>query len=326
MSRRLLVMLTVLLMLALALPASAAQRDGLAITVSCTGFSTLGGSLNLNRDNTGAGRERFQIVARDGGGATIYSGPVESFFVGSSIDFPANLKTDFSTAPASNPIVVSVVSAAGNGLAEQVVYSASGRCVSLPTVETEDVVVSGVTSPSVAVNVLPPSGENSDDAIAAQPGYALVNTGYLNLRSGDGAEYTIVGRVAGGDKLIVLGTNAAKNWWFVQAGDLVGWALGDFLFLRGDLTDVPEILPVGEIALPRFFLYSDNVLRATKVAGSEGLCTVAKNLEYEIVGRNADLSQVKVNAVCESTPVQGWLAVDQGAVRNIGSVAIPVVD
>jgi hypothetical protein len=319
-------MLTVLLMLALALPASAAQRDGLAITVSCTGFSTLGGSLNLNRDNTGAGRERFQIVARDGGGATIYSGPVESFFVGSSIDFPANLKTDFSTAPASNPIVVSVVSAAGNGLAEQVVYSASGRCVSLPTVETEDVVVSGVTSPSVAVNVLPPSGENSDDAIAAQPGYALVNTGYLNLRSGDGPEYTIVGRVAGGDKLIVLGTNAAKNWWFVQAGDLVGWALGDFLFLRGDLTDVPEILPVGEIALPRFFLYSDNVLRATKVPGSEGLCTVAKNLEYEIVGRNADLSQVKVNAVCESTPVQGWLAVDQGAVRNIGSVAIPVVD
>lgn len=326
MSRRLLVMLTVLLMLALALPASAAQRDGLAITVSCTGFSTLGGSLNLNRDNTGAGRERFQIVARDGGGATIYSGPVESFFVGSSIDFPANLKTDFSTAPASNPIVVSVVSAAGNGLAEQVVYSASGRCVSLPTVETVDVVVSGVTSPSVAVNVLPPSGENSDDAIAAQPGYALVNTGYLNLRSGDGPEYTIVGRVAGGDKLIVLGTNAAKNWWFVQAGDLVGWALGDFLFLRGDLTDVPEILPVGEIALPRFFLYSDTVLRATKVPGSEGLCTVAKNLEYEIVGRNADLSQVKVNAVCESTPVQGWLAVDQGAVRNIGSVAIPVVD
>jgi hypothetical protein len=193
-------------------------------------------------------------------------------------------------------------------------------------VETVDVVVSGVTSPSVAVNVLPPSGENSDDAIAAQPGYALVNTGYLNLRSGDGPEYTIVGRVAGGDKLIVLGTNAAKNWWFVQAGDLVGWALGDFLFLRGDLTDVPEILPVGEIALPRFFLYSDTVLRATKVPGSEGLCTVAKNLEYEIVGRNADLSQVKVNAVCESTPVQGWLAVDQGAVRNIGSVAIPVVD
>lgn len=326
MSRRLLVMLTVLLMLALALPASAAERDGLAITVSCTGFTTLGGSLNLNRDNTGAGRERFQIVARDGGGATIYSGQVESFFVGSSLDFPASLTTDFSTAPASNPIIVSVVSAAGNGLAEQVVYSAAGRCVSLPTVEVENVVVSGVTSPSVAVNVLPPSGTNSDADIAALPGYALVNTSFLNLRSGDGPEYTIVGRVDGADKLIVLGRNESLSWWFVKAGDVVGWVISDFILLRGDLTDTPVVVPVGEIALPRFFLYSDNVLRATAAAGSEGLCTVAKSLEYEIVGRNADLSQVKVNAVCNNTPVQGWLAVDQGAVRNIGNVAIPVVD
>lgn len=326
MSRRLLVMLTVLLMLALALPASAATRNGLAITVNCTGFTSLGGSLNLNRDNTGAGRERFQIVARDGNGATIYSGPVESFFVGASIDFPDSLSTDFSTAPAANPIVVSLVSAAGNGLAEQVVYSASGRCVSLPTIEVEDVIASGVTSPSVAVNVLPPSGENSEDTIAIQPGFALVNTGYLNLRSGDGPEFTIVGRVAGGDKLVVLGRNANLSWWLVQAGDIVGWALGDFLLLRGDLTDAPEVVAVGEIALPRFFLYSDNVLRATRASDSEALCTVAKNLEYEIVGRNSDLSQVKVNAVCNNTPVQGWLNVDQGAVRNIGSIAIPVVD
>lgn len=324
MSRRLLVMLTLLLMFALALPASAAQRDGLAITVNCTGFTALGGSLNLNRDNTGAGRERFQIVARDGGGATIYSGPVESFFVGSSIDFPASLKTDFSAAPASNPIIVSVVSAAGNGLAEQVVYSASGRCVSLPTVEAENVVVSGVTSPSVAVNILPPSGENTDDTIAAQPGFALVNTGFLNLRSGDGPEYTIVGRVTGGDKLVVIGRNEKLSWWLVQAGDIVGWALGDFLLLRGDLTDVAEVVAVGEIALPRFFLYSDSNLRATALESSEVLCAVAKNLEYEIVGRNNDLSQVKVNAVCENTPVQGWLAVDSGAVRNVGSVGIPV--
>jgi hypothetical protein len=326
MSRRLLVMLTLLLMLALALPANAARRDGLAITVTCTGFTSMGGRLHLNRDNTGAAREHFQIVARDGGGATIYSGPVESFFVGSSISFPVNLKTDFSTAPASNPIVVSVVSAAGNGLAEQVVYAAAGRCSSLPTVEVEDVVVSGVTSPSVGVNTLPPSGENSDDDIAAQPGYAIVNTGYLNLRSGDGPEYTIVGRVAGGDNLIVLGRNKPMSWWLVQAGDVVGWALGDFLFLRGDLTDVPVVVPVGEIALPRFFLYSDNVLRKTKSPESDALCTVAKNLEYEIVGRNSNLSRVKVNAVCDNTPVQGWLSVDQGAVRNTGDVAIPVVD
>ncbi len=326
MSRRILVTITVLLMLALALPASAADRDGLAITVSCTGFTSLGGSLILDRDNTGAGRERFQIIARDGAGTTIYSGPIESFYVGSTIYFPVNLTTSFSSSPASNPIVVSVISASGNGVLEQNVYSASGRCSSLPTVEAVDAEITGVTSPSVPVNVLPPSGENSAAEIAVQPGYAVVNTAFLNLRSGDGPEFTIVGRVAGGDKLIVLGRNDDFSWWYVQAGDIVGWAISDFIVARGDLTDIAIVIPAGEIALPRFFLYSDNILRATASAAGVGLCTLEGNLEYEIIGRTSSLSMVKVNATCDGAAVSGWLAVDQGAVRNPAQLAIPVTD
>lgn len=326
MARRSLVILTVFLMLALALPASAAKRDGLALAITCTGFTSLGGTLHLNRDNTGAGREHFQIIAHDGDGTTIYSGPVESFYVGSSIAFPVNLTTGFTTPPASNPIVVSVISGAGNALAEQVAYAASGRCSSLPTVESEADLVSGVTSPSVAVNMLPPSERNTESEIASQSGYGIVNTAYLNLRSGDGPEYTIVGRADGGAKLIVLGHNESLSWWFVRAGNVVGWVIGDFIVLRGDLTDVPLVVPVGEIALPRFFLYSDTALRVSAAPDSAALCTVAKNLEYEIVGHNGDLSQVKVNAVCDNAPVQGWLAVAQGAVRNAGKVGIPVVE
>ena len=326
MSRRILVTITVLLMLALALPASAVDRDALAITVSCTGSTALGGSLILDRDNTGAGRERFQIIARDGAGTTIYSGPIESFYVGSTIYFPVNLTTSFSSSPASNPIVVSVISASGNGVLEQNVYSASGRCSSLPTVEAVDAEITGVTSPSVPVNVLPPSGENSAAEIAVQPGYAVVNTAFLNLRSGDGPEFTIVGRVAGGDKLIVLGRNDDFSWWYVQAGDIVGWAISDFIVARGDLTDIAIVIPAGEIALPRFFLYSDNILRATASAAGVGLCTLEGNLEYEIIGRTSSLSMVKVNATCDGAAVSGWLAVDQGAVRNPAQLAIPVTD
>src|SRR5690606_9931244 len=114
--------------------------------------------------------ERFQIIAKDGAGSTIYSGPVESFYVGSTIFFPVNLSTNFASVPASNPIVVSVVSASGNNLLEQIVYSASGRCSSLPTAEAAPNVVTGVTSPSVPVNVLPPGGLNSDADVRAQAG------------------------------------------------------------------------------------------------------------------------------------------------------------
>src|SRR5690606_37891271 len=116
MSRRLCLVLTALLLLALVVPASAARRDGLAFTVGCTGFTSLGGSVILNRDNTGSGREQFQILAKDGFGTVIYSGPLESFFAGSTIYFPINHVTSFSGEPAANPIVVSVISGAGNGL------------------------------------------------------------------------------------------------------------------------------------------------------------------------------------------------------------------
>ncbi|NOG51005.1 MAG: hypothetical protein HND48_17360 [Chloroflexi bacterium] len=82
MTRRATLIVMLLLAVLLALPAAAADRNNLSLTVTCTGFTTQGGSITLDRDNTGAGRERFSFVASDGNGTTIYSGPVESFYVG----------------------------------------------------------------------------------------------------------------------------------------------------------------------------------------------------------------------------------------------------
>lgn len=324
MNRRLLIVITALLLLAVALPAAAAERKGLSITLGCTNFTVTGGSLILNRDNTGAGRERFQIIVKDGSGAAIYSGPAESFYVGATVNFPANLRTNFSSPAASNPISVSVISAAGNGLPEQVVYSATGNCANLPTVEAAAVGVTGVTSPSVPVNTLPPGGENADTLIDSQAGHGIVNTSYLNLRSGDGPEYTIVGRVRGGAKLVILGRNESASWWYVKAGDVVGWVISDFIVIRGDVRSAPVVVPAGEVALPRLFLYGDATLRATASAAGAPLCTVPGNLEYEIVGRNSSLSWVRVNAKCGDSATQGWLAVELGAIRNTGQVSIPV--
>jgi hypothetical protein len=307
-----------LLIALLAMPAQAATRSGLAFRVSCTGFNILGGSITLDRDNTGAGRERFSMVATDGGGKTLYAGPVESFWVGGSVTFPTGASIDFSDVAEANPITVALVSDAGNGLDAQVVYAASGTCSSLATAEAAFVSPGGVTSPSIPLNSVPDLSSSSDAAIAAAPGYLVVNTGYLNLRSGDGPEYTIVGRAAGGAKLLALGRNANFTWWYVQAGDVVGWTLAELLVARGDLTDVPVVVPQGEIALPRLFLYRAATLTATP--GGAPVCDVAGNLEYEITARTAGATFVKVNAECGS----GWLAVALGAIRNPASLAIPV--
>ncbi|NOG51004.1 MAG: hypothetical protein HND48_17355 [Chloroflexi bacterium] len=76
--------------------------------------------------------------------------------------------------------------------------------------------------------------------------------------------------MSGGDKLIALGRNDDFSWWYVKAGNLVGWAISDYLIARLDLTDVPVVIPAGEIALPRFFLYSLAKPAAQPIGGVSG--------------------------------------------------------
>lgn len=312
-----------ILLLLIALPAQAARRDGLALTANCAGFSSLGGSLVLDRDNTGAGREAFQIWAVDGDGTVLYQGPTESFLVGGAVDFPNGYKINYTTAPDHNPIFVMVTSVEGNGLRAQTAYTAEGRCVGLPTIEQET--LEGVSTASIPMNTVPTLSNNSDDDLRGEPAILFANTAYLNLRSGDGPEYTIVGRVAGGARLIPLGHNADFTWWYVEVGDVVGWVLAELVLPRGDFTQVPEVEPVGVIALPRFFLFSDQNLLTLPDRYSAAVCELTGNLEYEVTGRTGEGSYFYVTATCaDGTAAEGWLPADFGGLRNPGTLQIPV--
>lgn len=69
----------------------------------------------------------------------------------------------------------------------------------------------------------------------------VVNTGFLNLRSGPSAGYSIVASVAGGTELAVLG-RATDNVWFLVQGDFgQGWLNSQFTLFRGDYSSVPII-------------------------------------------------------------------------------------
>jgi uncharacterized protein YgiM (DUF1202 family) len=69
----------------------------------------------------------------------------------------------------------------------------------------------------------------------------IVNTGFLNLRSGPSAAYSVVATVAGGTELIVLG-RATDNVWFLVQGDFgQGWLNSQFALFRGDYSTVPVI-------------------------------------------------------------------------------------
>lgn len=71
--------------------------------------------------------------------------------------------------------------------------------------------------------------------------YVIVNTGFLNLRSGPSAGYSVIATVAGGTELAVLG-RATDNVWFLVQGDFgQAWLNSQFGLFRGDYSTVPVI-------------------------------------------------------------------------------------
>lgn len=321
----------IVLILAVSLgSASAAVREGLVFRVDCEGFTSLGGSVKLDRDNTGTGREQFVITAVDGNNNVIFAPMTESFIVGSRISFPVGASFKWTTAPTANPIVVRVYSPSSGELTEQTIFAAAGACDTLATVATSDFsllrVLDGRTSPSIALNQYPPRPFGGSDLIQNQPGYLVVDTGALNIRSGDGIEYSIVGRVPGGSFLAVLGRNADASWWYVQVGDIIGWVSNEPVKIRGNLTGTPIVPVRGEPFLPRVFVYADQFLKTLPRADALNLCVIEGGLEYYVVGRTEDFSWYELEATCGDAPITGWIDAELVAIRNPGDYVIPVIE
>lgn len=342
--RSTLVLIGALLALAVvALPAGAANNGSATFSLGCDGFQGTGGSITLDRNNTGTSREAFIVSATDGVGNVIYAPVEDSFFVGGTVSWAGGDIVPWTSAPQANPLTLRVVSREGNGFAEQVVGLATGSCVSLPTysalpsngifvvdgdtltLDGKFVFPLGATSPEVPLNTVPPRPLNALDIVNDLAGYLLVNTDNLSLRSGDSFKYTLVGIVDGGTVLVPLGRNAKFSWWYVQAGNIVGWAKAEFLIARGDLTDVLVVPSEGEITEARFFLYRSQALASAPLDSALPLCTIPGNLDYLITGRTKSSDWYEIQTTCDNVLVKGWIPVGQGAIRNPAAVFIDVV-
>jgi len=74
----------------------------------------------------------------------------------------------------------------------------------------------------------------------------VVNTSFLNVRTGPGVQYTVLVTVVGGTELPVLGVANDQVWYQVATDGGPGWVNIDFTLARGDFTNVPLVRP-GEI-------------------------------------------------------------------------------
>lgn len=190
------------------------------------------------------------------------------------------------------------------------------------------ILIDGNPSPSVPLNTTPPRPVNGPAVLVGTPGYLLVNTDNLSLRSGPDARFSLIGVLDGGTRLIALGSNGVigdGRWWFVEVGELHGWVTDEFVVIRGDLRNLPVVEPAGEIARPSFYIGGLNPLYPNRFGNA--LCLVGGGLFYRAIGVDStDPSWVQIEADCGTGPVTGWVQFDRGLLRNTGELLLPVVN
>ena len=108
---------------------AATVNNAQSLTLDCNGIQGGSASVTFDRDNTGTGKEAYHFEGLDGAGNQIYYF-ADSVSLGGPVPFGF---TPWQSAPLYNPLTLKLISDAGNGLAEEVVYVWTGECPGLPT-------------------------------------------------------------------------------------------------------------------------------------------------------------------------------------------------
>ena len=321
-------------------PTSAAGSESIAFTVSCNGFTSQGGAIVTDRDNTGRNRESIVLTAVDGSGRLLYEN-TSIYPLNQRIEFNAGVHVNWTRPPRYNPIIFRVISVAGNGMPEQALYVISRSCAGLPTYGNGVYVIGDdlsllpllpaageTTASSVDPNITLPRPTNPSGVAETQSGYAIVNTDNLFLRSGDSPAYETLAILDGGTRLVVLGSNGRlmspeSLWWYVEVGGLRGWVKDEFLILRGDLRGLPVIPVEGQLIQPTLYVGVDGPLYSSRAVGSGLLCNLAGGRLYNVVAVDAaEPSWYLIEAVCDGTTVNGWIQAERGLLRNPAGIRI----
>jgi len=153
------------------------------------------------------------------------------------------------------------------------------------------------------------------------PSYVIVNTAYLIVTSGAGAQYSHVTTVAGGTRLTALGF-APDGVWIKVAGDFgYGWVNGDYVIFRGVASTLPIIRETaGETTLPTGEFYRTITLYAAPNLTMGVVGTINGPGSHTVIGRTADSLWVQL-----TTPVGiGWVQADFIVVKG-NAALIPVI-
>ncbi len=169
------------------------------------------------------------------------------------------------------------------------------------------------------------SGLGQPESVPAQGmafPYVVVNTGYLNIRSGAGAQYQPVATVPGGTRLHVIGAAPDGVWYLVEGGFGQGWLNIEFVLFRGDGRNLPIVTQtVGTVAKPVGTFNATITLYAAPNLTLGVVGTLQGPGQVTVVGRSADGNWIQVS----SSIGNGW--VQRLLITIIGDTSlVPIIN
>ncbi|MBI5669892.1 MAG: SH3 domain-containing protein [Chloroflexi bacterium] len=182
--------------------------------------------------------------------------------------------------------------------------------------------------PSAPVVVVPPGTTPTTPTTAFPQSFGfdiphiVINTGNLNIRSGPGAQYSVVVTVPGGTELPVLAMADDRVWFLVQGPFGRGWVNSEFTLFRGSIDVVPIIHDfVGTITAPVAIVAGSAVtLYAAPGTNFGTIGSLPGPIEVPVVARTADGQWLQLNTARGF----GWVVASQVIVRGDLSL-VPIV-
>jgi hypothetical protein len=151
--------------------------------------------------------------------------------------------------------------------------------------------------------------------------HVVVNTAFLNIRSGPSAQFTVVATVPGGTELPVIGVYSDNVWYLVQGPFGAGWINNEFVLFRGTIEKVPIIRDAGGIlATPMATINTVVTLYAAPNATFGTIGAISGPIDVAVVARTADGAWVQLNTSIGF----GWVPTSQVILHGDTSL-IPVV-
>lgn len=154
----------------------------------------------------------------------------------------------------------------------------------------------------------------------------------VNVRSGPGTQYTILGKARQGDAVDITGKLADGTWLRVNFNGQEGWGLASLFDVTGDLTTAPEAEAGPNAVLRTAASASTNAqagevigtttgsvnLRATPATSGDVLVIIPFSTELTATGRTATNNWVRVSFNNQT----GWItseffSVKRGVVANL---------